>query len=65
MKMLHPKAQDAADYGIKLPEGAPESEGVVYYKGSVNKNMAFSQELVTPQADEAPIKIMRYDTVKK
>lgn len=60
LKLRHPKTEEAEDLGIAIPEGAPAENHVVYFRGALNKNTAFSRNIEAPEAISPPAQI--FDT---
>lgn len=60
LKTIHPLEDEMISQGIKVPEGEAEKRGPVYFKGSLNKNSAFSNSLVAPEAEVPDPRIQAY-----
>jgi hypothetical protein len=58
-RLLHPFAVESEELGLDVPDGEPKQDHVVYYRGSINKNMALSDSIESPEAVPPPIKIAR------
>ncbi|MFN8391901.1 MAG: hypothetical protein U0136_16550 [Bdellovibrionota bacterium] len=56
-KLLHPFAEEGESLGVAIPNGEPKNEKVLYYRGSINKNTAFSSNIESPEAVAPPVKI--------
>ena len=58
-KMLHPFATDDPDFVV--PDGEPEKDHVVYYRGNIGKNTALSRTVESPAAEAQPARIADSD----
>lgn len=60
LKTMHPLEDEMISQGIEVPEGEAEQKGVIYFKGTINKNSSFSSLLKTPEEAELDPKIQAY-----
>lgn len=60
LKTMHPLEDEMISQGIQVPEGEAEQKGVIYFKGSISKNSAFSSSLQAPQEETLDPKIQAY-----
>ena len=56
-RFLHPFGSESENLGVNLPDAEPKQNHVVYYRGTINKNMAMSSSIESPEAVSPPAKL--------